>query len=331
MSLEANKIICGEAGAVLKGFPAESINCCISSPPYWALRDYGVAGQLGLEPTFEEYIDKLCGIYDEVWRVLRKDGCCFVNIGDTYNSSGTKMPRYFDGRENNPDEIIADNKMISKELPIKSLCLIPQRFAIEMVNRGWILRNVIIWAKPNPMPSSAKDRFTVDFEYIFFFTKSNAPTHWIHPTDGLLASTKPKPDYLWSYYTGIETRQKPYMTYWTRHIWKRRNLWEGQDYWFEPQYELFLTESNAERPRMGQGSNTQYNQKRGEAKNLERKKPHSMHEARTEGIDQRQFSPLGRNRRTVFTAEINCATIDPELPDEAKQYVISELIRRGII
>ncbi|KKL14376.1 hypothetical protein LCGC14_2516260, partial [marine sediment metagenome] len=88
MTLPVNEIICGSALEVLKTLPADSINCCISSPPYWALRDYGVEGQLGLEPTFEEYIDKLCTIYDEVKRVLRKDGTCFVNLGDTYAGGG---------------------------------------------------------------------------------------------------------------------------------------------------------------------------------------------------------------------------------------------------
>ena len=84
--MEVNKIICGDALEVLKTLPDNSISCCISSPPYWALRNYDVEGQLGLEPTFEEYLDKLLNIYDEVKRVLRKDGTCFVNLGDTYGT-----------------------------------------------------------------------------------------------------------------------------------------------------------------------------------------------------------------------------------------------------
>ena len=167
-----NEIICGAMPEATKIFPDGYFNCCISSPPYWALRDYGVEGQLGLEPTFEEYIDKLCTIYDEVKRVLRDDGTCWVNLGDTYGTSsgagsraaykqGTNVGSYYYEGEGRPGVKGYD----------KSLCLIPQRFAIEMVNRGWILRNVIIWHKPNPMPSSAKDRFTVDFEYVYFFVK----------------------------------------------------------------------------------------------------------------------------------------------------------------
>ena len=136
-----NNILHGPALEKLKELDSESVDFCITSPPYWALRDYKTEGQLGLEPTFQEYITKLIEIFNQVKRVLKKSGSSWVNIGDTYN-------------------------------PEKSLCLIPQRFAIAMVDAGWICRNTIIWYKPNCMPSSARDRFTVDFEYLFFFTKS---------------------------------------------------------------------------------------------------------------------------------------------------------------
>ena len=152
---------------------AGSVNCSISSPPYWALRDYGVDGQLGLEKTLEEYIDKLCTIYDEVKRVLRADGTCWVNLGDTYNGSGGDHKAHHKNDASFQTGLMRGSRPTNAaRVPTKSLCLIPQRFAIEMVNRGWILRNVIIWHKPNPMPSSAKDRFTVDFEYVYFFVKS---------------------------------------------------------------------------------------------------------------------------------------------------------------
>jgi len=164
-----NKIICGDALEVLKTLPDESVDCVITSPPYWALRNYGVEGQLGLEPTFQEYITKLCNIFDEVKRVLKKTGTCWVNMGDTYGGTGDKGdwkdPKYVNGRN-------GQSKAINKSATQKSLCQIPFRFAIEMCNRGWILRNEIIWFKPNCMPSSVKDRFTVDFEKIFFFVKS---------------------------------------------------------------------------------------------------------------------------------------------------------------
>jgi len=167
--MQVNQIIQGDCLEVLKSLPDESINCVVTSPPYWALRDYGVEGQLGLEPTFQEYINKLCDIFDEVKRVLRKDGTCWVNIGDTYGGTGDKKdskdPKYKEGRN-------GQIKAINKSATAKSLCQIPSRFAIEMTNRGWILRNEIIWYKPNCMPSSVKDRFTVDFEKVFFFVKN---------------------------------------------------------------------------------------------------------------------------------------------------------------
>lgn len=213
-----NKVIQGDCLEVMKTIPDESINCVVTSPPYWALRDYGVDGQLGLEPTFQEYITKLCDIFDEVKRILKKDGTCWVNMGDTYN--GQKMgktdkkvadyvkdtqkrlkktrqdskqldvnfktrKRYccecgkiFDATPNqyfcSPACSGVDNTPRTKKdiLPDKCLLQIPSRFAIEMTNRGWILRNEIIWHKPNCMPSSVKDRFTVDFEKVFFFVKS---------------------------------------------------------------------------------------------------------------------------------------------------------------
>jgi len=179
-----NKIHQGHAIDVLKEFPDKCINMLMTSPPYWALRDYGEEterewadgwkGQLGLEPTFDLYIKHLCDIFDEVKRVLRDDGTIWVNLGDTYSGSGM-------GTWNPPDDYKSKqvyflpkgkNKSNKISYPSKSLVMIPFRFAIEMVNRGWILRNTIIWHKRNCMPSSVKDRFTVDFEYLFFFSKN---------------------------------------------------------------------------------------------------------------------------------------------------------------
>lgn len=170
MTPEPNRIVCGDSLEELKKLPDESVDCVLTSPPYWALRDYGVDGQLGLEPTFQEYINKLCDIFDEVKRVLKKEGTCWVNLGDTY--SGNK-----EGKTDNKvsDYLKKTTTNLHKKRGTvleKSLCQIPSRFAIEMTNRGWILRNEIIWHKPNCMPSSVRDRFTVDFEKVFFFVKS---------------------------------------------------------------------------------------------------------------------------------------------------------------
>jgi len=169
-----NKVICGDCLEVMKDIPDNSIDCMVTSPPYWALRDYGVEGQIGLEPTFQEYIEKLITIFDEVKRILKKEGTCFVNIGDTYISKGeTRHIGYSDPK--NPKVGVKnyiEPSALLQSIPEKCLTQIPSRFAIEMSNHGWILRNEIIWYKRNCMPSSVKDRFTVDFEKVFFFVKS---------------------------------------------------------------------------------------------------------------------------------------------------------------
>ena len=170
-----NKIICGDALETLRKFPDESVDCVVTSPPYWALRDYGVKGQIGLEPTIEEYLEKLLAVFGEIRRVLKPKGTCWVNFGDTF-ANKTKG-----GHRNKPQGNMYDS--LSKratfpklkteiDIPAKSLCLIPVRFAVRMIERGWILRNEIIWHKPNAMPQSIKDRFTVDYEKLFFFVKN---------------------------------------------------------------------------------------------------------------------------------------------------------------
>lgn len=171
--LPINQIIQGEALEILKTWPDESIDMVFTSPPYWQLRDYNVAGQLGLEPTFQEFITKLVEIFDEVKRVLKKEGTVFINFGDSYSggngsnnngSSGTVKQKEGVNRRGNV-------KFIHQQQD-KCLLQIPSRFALAMTDKGWILRNTIIWHKKNAMPSSVLDRFTNKYEQIFFFTKS---------------------------------------------------------------------------------------------------------------------------------------------------------------
>lgn len=170
-----NKIICGDALKILKTIPSESIDCVITSPPYWALRDYGVSGQIGLEDNFADYLEKLLSVFDEIKRVLKPEGTCWVNLGDTY-ANKTKGGQFNKLKDKKFDSLSrrATVPLLKTNLsiPPKSLCLIPSRFALRMIERGWILRNEIIWHKPNVMPQSVKDRFTVDFEKIFFFVKN---------------------------------------------------------------------------------------------------------------------------------------------------------------
>jgi len=179
--MEINQVIQGDTFELIKTLPDESVDCCISSPPYWGLRDYGVSGQIGNEDNYLSFIEKLTDLYRQVYRVLKPSGTCFVNLGDTYGGSGNGTTTKADTSkyiENSkqvyvmPNGSAKSNKLRSGPLN-KSLLMIPERFAINMIESGWILRNQIIWHKPNQMPSSAKDRFTVDFEKIFFFVKQS--------------------------------------------------------------------------------------------------------------------------------------------------------------
>lgn len=156
----------------LKRMPNQSIDCVITSPPYWQLRDYGYDGQWGLEPTFQEYLENLWELMNEIHRVLKDKGTCWVNLGDSYNNSGWAGNR---ADKFNDQPIVPSGTKAGrggqKGYPNKCLVLLPHRFAIGCIDRGWILRNDIIWAKPNGMPEPVTDRFTKKHEYIFFFVK----------------------------------------------------------------------------------------------------------------------------------------------------------------
>lgn len=180
-----NQIYNTDAISGLRLLPNESVDCIVTSPPYWQMRDYGIGGiewadgwfgQLGLEPTRDEFIAHLCLIFDECRRVLKKTGTLWVNLGDSYNNSQKynlkPCPQTISKGNNRNFAYGKRLKSQSDGLPQKSLSNIPGKFADEMICRGWHLRNEIIWHKPSCIPASAKDRFTVDFEKLFFFTKS---------------------------------------------------------------------------------------------------------------------------------------------------------------
>lgn len=156
-------------------------------------------GELGHEFTPELYVSHLCQIFDEVKRVLKKEGTCFVNIGETYYGSGgsighTPETKNF-GRKTAEYGAFPTGTMAQKKhefLQAKSMCCIPEMFVIEMLKRGWILRNKIIWHKPNCTPESADDRFTNDFEHIFFFVKNNGVLYWTNQMTLRLVMRQPK-------------------------------------------------------------------------------------------------------------------------------------------
>lgn len=150
-----DKIIIGDALDALRELPSGIADTCVTSPPYYGLRDYGVDGQIGIESTPQAYIERLVGVFREVRRVLRDDGTLWINIGDSYAGSGKGRDGYFG------------------ELKRKDLMGVPWMLAFALRADGWYLRQDIIWHKPNPMPESVKDRCTKSHEYIFLLSKSS--------------------------------------------------------------------------------------------------------------------------------------------------------------
>lgn len=169
-------ILHGDALTQLKTLESESVQTCVTSPPYWGLRDYGVEGQLGLEKTPEAYVAALVDVFREVRRVLRKDGTIWVNLGDSYagNRGNTADKPGFDNKAsgNNGADFNHGGAGVPDGLKPKDLCMIPARVALALQADGWYLRSDIIWAKPNPMPESVTDRPTKSHEYIFLLSKS---------------------------------------------------------------------------------------------------------------------------------------------------------------
>lgn len=176
--MEKNIIYNGDSESVLKTLPGCSVDCCVTSPPYFNLRDYGVDGQIGLEDTAEAYIDRLVRVFREVRRVLKDDGTLWVNIGDSYAGSGkgTAMyPQSVNGSKQGTNRGSVGCPAIIKKLneyKPKDMIGIPWMLAFALRTDGWYLRQDIIWHKPNPMPESVTDRCTKSHEYIFLLSKS---------------------------------------------------------------------------------------------------------------------------------------------------------------
>lgn len=160
----------GDARAVLAELPAESVHCVVTSPPYWALRDYGTAGQLGLESTPEEYVTNLVAVFREVRRVLRKDGTVWLVLGDSYAVSGNGGGGL---QATNVGSLGGAKRRRGRGLlKPKDRVMIPARVALALQADGWWIRDEIVWSKPNPMPSSVRDRTTPAHEMVYLLTKS---------------------------------------------------------------------------------------------------------------------------------------------------------------
>ena len=170
--MQADRIYCGDALTVLKTLPDSSVNCCITSPPYYALRDYGVDGQIGREETPALYVERLTSIFREVRRVLTPDGTLWLNIADTYAGKGNQGealdPKYPNGRTG---QAVALNGKV-EGCKAKDMIGIPWLLAFALRTDGWYLRSDIIWMKANPMPESTKDRPSRCYEHIFLLSKS---------------------------------------------------------------------------------------------------------------------------------------------------------------
>jgi len=205
----------GDCLDILRDIPSGSVNCCITSPPFWRLRDYGMDDQIGLEDTPAGYVSRMVEVFSEVHRVLCDDGTVWLNLGDSYASNGrnrsveqSTKDTSLDGGTATQCQTLSQQSKVVDGLKPKDLVGIPWRVAFALQDSGWYLRQDIIWHKPSPMPESVTDRCTKAHEYIFLLSKSRR------------------------YYFDSAAIAEP------------------------------CTESNASRPRMGQGPNTQYNQKR---------------------------------------------------------------------
>jgi len=172
-----NRIINEDCLEGLKKLPDNSIDCCVTSPPYFGLRDYGHEGQIGLEETPEAYVSKMVEVFSEVKRVLKKEGTLWLNLGDSYAASGGKQVEqtlrssndFVNAGQNNGKRSIRNNP---EGIKPKDLIGIPWMVAFALRSNDWYLRQDIIWHKPNPMPESVTDRCTKSHEYIFLLSKS---------------------------------------------------------------------------------------------------------------------------------------------------------------
>lgn len=169
LTVEESTIFEGDALAVLERLPSESVQCIVTSPPYWGLRDYDIDEQVGLEPTLPQFINSLRGIFHEARRVLRDDGLLWLNIGDGY-TSGNRRWRAPDKK--NPARAMDTRPDTPEGLKPKDLIGIPWRLAFALQDDGWYLRTDVIWNKPNAMPESVRDRPTRAHEYLFMLSKS---------------------------------------------------------------------------------------------------------------------------------------------------------------
>ena len=162
-------VLHGDTRKIIRSMPDKSVQCAVTSPPYWGVRDYGVADQIGAEPDLMQYVNDLVMVFREVRRILKNDGTFWLNIGNTYSSGGRK---WRDADDKNKGRAMSYRPPTPKGLKKKDLIGVAWLLALACQRDGWYLRNDIIWYKPNCQPESVKDRLTVAHEYIFLFSKA---------------------------------------------------------------------------------------------------------------------------------------------------------------
>lgn len=170
----STEIVCGDSLSILRKMEPESVQCCVTSPPYFGLRDYGHDGQIGLEKTPQQYVENMVALFREVRRVLKKDGTLWLNLGDSYAANRSyQVPSTKGGKKHSPAQSVGGSgSTVPDGLKPKDLIGIPWRVAFALQADGWYLRQDIIWHKPNVMPESVRDRCTKAHEYLFLLTKS---------------------------------------------------------------------------------------------------------------------------------------------------------------
>ncbi len=166
---ERSVVLTGDALSILKRVPDDAFACCVTSPPYWGLRDYGIEQQIGAEPSLDDYLSKLVAVFGEVRRVLSPEGTLWLNVGDCY-TSGNRRWRASDRK--NPARAMTYRPPTPAGLKPKDLIGVPWRLAFALQADGWYLRQDVIWYKPNCQPESVKDRPTRAHEYLFLFSKN---------------------------------------------------------------------------------------------------------------------------------------------------------------
>ena len=245
------RILVGDALAMLSTLETESVDCIVTSPPYWGLRDYGVDGQIGLEPTLEEFLDRLESVFSECRRVLKKSGTLWINIGDSYSGNGGQFgsdKSTLQGTKQDQSQVGSAARFVKSGPPNKSMIGVPWRLALRLLdNQKWCLRNELIWEKTNGMPESAEDRCTRNHEQLFFFVKSRfywsdfdalrteskrpesvtAPHSWAssekyHEANPAYAARKKheNPREVSGSAAGIDDRKEGYSTAMPRSVWK---------------------------------------------------------------------------------------------------------------